>query len=76
MGGIVTSLSFSALEAWLVGEVGREGVESSLGQTFGLVSVLTTFVLFCLFYISSIGCVEYLLIWNMPATFLSIHTIS
>lgn len=38
MGGIGTSLLFSAPEAWLVGEAGREGVESSLGETFGLVS--------------------------------------
>ncbi|KAL7549039.1 hypothetical protein ACHAWF_012301 [Thalassiosira exigua] len=36
MGGIGTSLLFSAPEAWLVGEAGREGVESSLGETFGL----------------------------------------
>ena len=36
--GIGTSLLFSAPEAWLVGEAGREGVESSLGDTFGLVS--------------------------------------
>ncbi|KAL3790159.1 hypothetical protein HJC23_009596 [Cyclotella cryptica] len=36
MGGIGTSLLFSAPEAWLVGEAGREGVESSLGDTFGL----------------------------------------
>ncbi|EED96107.1 predicted protein, partial [Thalassiosira pseudonana CCMP1335] len=38
LGGIGTSLLFSAPEAWLVGEAGREGVESSLGETFGLVS--------------------------------------
>jgi MFS family permease len=38
LGGIGTSLLFSAPEAWLVGEAGREGVESSLGDTFGLVS--------------------------------------
>lgn len=38
MGGIGTSLLFSAPEAWLVGEAGKEGVESSLGETFGLVS--------------------------------------
>eukprot|EP00956_Cyclotella_meneghiniana_P026684 scaffold58286_cov68-Cyclotella_meneghiniana.AAC.6 len=36
LGGIGTSLLFSAPEAWLVGEAGREGVESSLGDTFGL----------------------------------------
>ncbi|KAL9190061.1 hypothetical protein ACHAXT_007272 [Thalassiosira profunda] len=36
LGGIGTSLLFSAPEAWLVGEAGREGVESSLGETFGL----------------------------------------
>ena len=40
MGGIGTSLLFSAPEAWLVGEAGKEGVESSLGETFGLVSVI------------------------------------
>ncbi len=39
MGGIGTSLLFSAPEAWLVGEAGKEGVEGSLGETFGLVSV-------------------------------------
>ena len=37
-GGIGTSLLFSAPEAWLVGEANREGVEGSLGETFGLVS--------------------------------------
>lgn len=36
LGGIGTSLLFSAPEAWLVGEAKREGVESSLGETFGL----------------------------------------
>ncbi|KAL7470883.1 hypothetical protein ACHAXS_011161 [Conticribra weissflogii] len=36
LGGIGTSLLFSAPEAWLVGEAGKEGVESSLGETFGL----------------------------------------
>ena len=36
MGGIGTSLLFSAPEAWLVGDAAREGVESSLGETFGL----------------------------------------
>lgn len=36
LGGIGTSLLFSAPEAWLVGEAGREGVEGSLGETFGL----------------------------------------
>ena len=36
MGGIGTSLLFSAPEAWLVGEAGRMGVGSSLGETFGL----------------------------------------
>ena len=40
LGGIGTSLLFSAPEAWLVGEAGREGIESSLGETFGLVSSL------------------------------------
>lgn len=40
LGGIGTSLLFSAPEAWLVGEAGREGVESSLGDTFGLVRAL------------------------------------
>jgi MFS family permease len=43
LGGIGTSLLFSAPEAWLVGEAGREGVESSLGETFGLVSVKSWF---------------------------------
>lgn len=38
LGGIGTSLLFSAPEAWLVGEAGREGIEDSLGETFGLVS--------------------------------------
>jgi MFS family permease len=42
LGGIGTSLLFSAPEAWLVGEAGREGIESSLGDTFGLVSVNLT----------------------------------
>ena len=42
LGGIGTSLLFSAPEAWLVGEAGREGVESSLGDTFGLVSASVT----------------------------------
>jgi MFS family permease len=36
MGGIGTSLLFSAPEAWLVGDAARTGVESSLGETFGL----------------------------------------
>mmetsp|Transcript_9603 Transcript_9603/g.21649 ORF Transcript_9603/g.21649 Transcript_9603/m.21649 type:complete len:628 (-) Transcript_9603:277-2160(-) len=36
MGGIGTSLLFSAPEAWLVGEAGKEGIASSLGATFGL----------------------------------------
>jgi len=36
LGGIGTSLLFSAPEAWLVGEAGREGVQGSLGETFGL----------------------------------------
>jgi len=36
LGGIGTSLLFSAPEAWLVGEAGKTGVESSLGETFGL----------------------------------------
>ena len=34
--GIGTSLLFSAPESWLVGESARLGVESSLGETFGL----------------------------------------
>ena len=49
MGGIGTSLLFSAPEAWLVGEAGKEGVESSLGETFGLVS----FVFKCLMIVLS-----------------------
>ena len=36
VGGIGTSLLFSAPEAWLVGEAGRMGIGSSLGETFGL----------------------------------------
>lgn len=36
MGGIGTSLLFSAPEAWLVGDAARNGLESSLGETFGL----------------------------------------
>ena len=36
VGGIGTSLLFSAPEAWLVGEAGRRGIGSSLGETFGL----------------------------------------
>ena len=43
LGGIGTSLLFSAPEAWLVGEAGREGVESSLGDTFGLVRSVVLF---------------------------------
>lgn len=38
LGGIGTSLLFSAPEAWLVAEANREGVGASLGETFGLVS--------------------------------------
>ena len=44
LGGIGTSLLFSAPEAWLVGEAGKEGVEGSLGETFGLVSCSLCFV--------------------------------
>jgi MFS transporter, MFS domain-containing protein family, molybdate-anion transporter len=36
MGGIGTSLLFSAPEAWLVGDAARNGLEGSLGETFGL----------------------------------------
>ena len=36
LGGIGTSLLFSAPEAWLVGEAGRMGIGSSLCETFGL----------------------------------------
>ena len=36
MGGIGTSLLFSAPEAWLVGDAARDGLEGSLGETFGL----------------------------------------
>lgn len=51
LGGIGTSLLFSAPEAWLVGEAAKKGVESSLGETFGLVSASAVCLLeyFCLF---------------------------
>ena len=50
LGGIGTSLLFSAPEAWLVGEAGREGVESSLGETFGLVCICLYTSLFCVMF--------------------------
>ena len=47
LGGIGTSLLFSAPEAWLVGEAQREGVESSLGETFGLVRIYACILSLC-----------------------------
>ena len=40
LGGIGTSLLFSAPEAWLVGEAQGKGLGSALGETFALVSTV------------------------------------